>query len=110
MTAFEPEKFEDKYEHYFEELDQVYRAAFQAMNSQYDSDYVHLIDQAILSESEPIYHDGSFMVEIPHQIVDNIAADQAIDEQQLRQILSAYTDELEASLDSVFGQENQPKA
>jgi hypothetical protein len=55
MTEFDPEKFEDKYVHYFNELQRAYKNAFERMNETYDSELIHAIDQQILNESEPIY-------------------------------------------------------
>jgi len=55
MTEFDPEKFEDKYQHYFPELQRAYKRAFETMNDAYDSELVHAIDQEILAESEPFY-------------------------------------------------------
>jgi hypothetical protein len=49
MANFDPEKFEDKYEHYFPELQRAYKQAFETMNDTYDSELIHAIDQAVLS-------------------------------------------------------------
>ena len=55
MTEFDPEKFEDKYVHYFPELQRAYKNAFNRMNDEYDSELIHAIDQQVLNESEPFY-------------------------------------------------------
>jgi len=62
---FDPEKFEDKYAHYFNELQRAYKNAFNQMNDRYDSELIHGIDQTVLNESEPFYEDGEFRVELP---------------------------------------------
>ncbi|THE64373.1 hypothetical protein D8Y22_13245 [Salinadaptatus halalkaliphilus] len=55
MTEFDPEKFEDKYVHYFEELEAAYSNAYQQLHGQYDSTVLKAIDRQVLSESEPFY-------------------------------------------------------
>ena len=47
MVDFDPEKFEDKYEHYFAELQRAYKQAFEVMNDRYDSELIHAIDQQV---------------------------------------------------------------
>jgi hypothetical protein len=100
---FDPEKFEDKYEHYFPQLQQAYRQAFETMNEAYDSELVHAIDQAILAESEPFYEgEGEFRVELPDdpiQSLDGIV----VDSEKATQVLDRYVEEIEAQLASVFG-------
>jgi hypothetical protein len=72
MTDFDPEKFEDKYVHYFPELQRAYKNAFEAMSERYDSELVHAIDQQILNESEPFYDDGAFRIELPDDPADRV--------------------------------------
>jgi len=101
MTEFDPEKFEDKYEHYFPELQRAYRQAFETMNDAYNSELVHAIDQQLLAESEPFYEgDGEFRVELPdEQQVSGVV----VDEETFETVLDRYVEEIEAELQSVFG-------
>ena len=124
MADFDPEKFEDKYEHYFPELQRAYKQAFDTMNDTYDSELVHAIDQQILSESEPFYdgsaerssaadssgqgpreHDGEFRVELPENPTDRLSGVIA-DTEKVDALLDRYVDEIEAELRSVFGFES----
>ena len=101
MTEFDPEKFEDKYEHYFPELQRAYRQAFETMNDAYNSEVVHAIDQQLLAESEPFYEgDGEFRVELPE---DRELSGVIVDDETLDAVLDRYTEEIEAELQSVFG-------
>jgi len=100
---FDPEKFEDKYEHYFPQLQQAYRQAFETMNDAYDSELVHAIDQAILAESEPFYEgDGEFRVELPDDPVAKLEG-VIVDTGKAESVLDVYVDEIETQLQSVFG-------
>ena len=100
---FDPEKFEDKYEHYFPQLQQAYRQAFETMNDAYDSELVHAIDQAILAESEPFYEgDGEFRVELPDDPIANLEGVN-VDTGKAESVLDVYVDEIETQLQSVFG-------
>jgi hypothetical protein len=100
---FDPEKFEDKYEHYFPQLQQAYRQAFETMNDAYDSELVHAIDQAILAESEPFYEgEGAFRVELPDDPVTNLEG-VIVDTEKAESVLAVYVDEIESQLESVFG-------
>ena len=106
MTEFDPEKFEDKYEHYFPELQRAYRQAFEAMNNSYDSELVHAIDQQILAESEPFYEDeGQFRVELPENPAEQLSA-VVVDTERLEGVLERYVEELRTQLRSVFGFED----
>jgi hypothetical protein len=108
MTEFDPERFEDKYVHYFPELQRAYKNAFETMNEAYDSELVHAIDQQVLNESEPFYRDGEFHVELPEAPTERVTAIVA-DEEKLEATLARYVDEIEAELYAVFDLE-QPKA
>lgn len=106
MTEFDAEKFEDKYEHYFPELQRAYRQAFETMNDQYDSELVHAIDQQILAESEPFYEgEGQFRVELPDDPAEQLSA-VVVDAERLEGVLERYVEELQTQLRSVFGLEN----
>lgn len=103
MATFDPDKFEDKYKHYFPELQRAYKQAFETMNDEYDSELIHAIDQQVLAESEPFYEgDSEFRIELP---ADPTSALQGIlvDDEKFEEIMDIYLDELEAELQSVFG-------
>ena len=104
MTDFDPEKFEDKYVHYFPQLQRAYKNAFETMNNEYDSTLIHGIDQQILNESEPFYEDGDFYVELPEDPAERLTA-VVVDDEKLDAILDRYLDEIEAELHRVFGVE-----
>jgi hypothetical protein len=106
MTEFDAAKFEDKYEHYFPELQRAYRQAFDTMNNQYDSELVHAIDQQILAESEPFYEgEGQFRVELPDDPAERLSA-VVVDAERLEGVLERYVEELQTQLRAVFGFEN----
>jgi hypothetical protein len=103
MTDFDPEKFEDKYANYFNELQKAYKNAFNRLNEQYDSELVHAIDQQILNESEPFYEgDGEFRVELPENPVERVQSIVVKDE-KVEEMLEIYVEEIEAELRRVFG-------
>lgn len=105
MTDFDPEKFEDKYEHYFPELQTAYKNAFERMNDRYDSQLVHALDQEVLNESEPFYEDGEFRVELPENPSERVTS-VVVDDEKLDGILSEYAATLEDELAAVFGLDN----
>jgi hypothetical protein len=103
MADFDPERFEDKYEHYFPELQRAYKQAFETMNEAYDSELVHAIDQGILAESEPFYEgDGEFSVELPEDPAGRLSG-VLVDDEKLEAVLDRYVEEIEAELRRVFG-------
>lgn len=103
MSEFDPAKFEDKYEHYFPQLQRAYKQAFETMNEAYDSELVHAIDQQVLAESEPFYEgDGEFRIDLPAEPYDRLSGVVA-DEARFEELLDIYLDELEAELRDVFG-------
>jgi hypothetical protein len=108
MAEFDPEKFEDKYEHYFPELQKSYKRAFEYMNDRYDSELVHAIDQGVLAESEPFYEgDGRFRVELPEEPVARIAGQGVlVDEERAERAIEAYVDRLETEFRVAFGFED----
>lgn len=102
MTDFDPEKFEEKYEHYFVELQQAYKGAFDRMDRQYDSELIHAIDQHVLAESEPFYEEGEgFRIEMPDDPYARVD-DAMVDADRFEGVLLTYVDELEAELRRVF--------
>jgi len=103
MSDFDPDKFEDKYKHYFPELQRAYKQAFETMNDAYDSELIHAIDQQVLAQSEPFYEgDGEFRIEMPDDPASQLQG-VIIDEEKLDTILDRYLDEIENELRSVFG-------
>jgi hypothetical protein len=103
MSDFDPEKFEDKYKHYFPELQRAYKQAFETMNDAYDSELIHAIDQQVLAQSEPFYEgDGEFRIEMPEDPASQLQG-VIVDEEKLDAILDRYLDEIESELRSVFG-------
>ncbi|MEZ3142387.1 DUF5783 family protein [Halobaculum sp. MBLA0143] len=102
MAEFDPEKFEEKYAHYFTELQRAYKNAFESMNDQYDSELIHGIDQQILNESEPFYDEETgFRVELPDDPTERLTA-VVVDDEKLRETLDRYVDEIETHLYEVF--------
>jgi hypothetical protein len=103
MTEFDAEKFEDKYVHYFNELQRAYKNAFERMNETYDSELIHAIDQQILNESEPFYEgDGEFRIDLPDDPAERTRG-VVVDEEKLTRVLDIYVDELESEIREEFG-------
>ena len=103
MSDFDPDKFEDKYKHYFPELQRAYKQAFETMNDAYDSELIHAIDQQVLAQSEPFYEgEGEFRIEMPDNPATQLQG-VIVDEEKLDTILDRYLDEIESELRSVFG-------
>ncbi|GAB7009918.1 DUF5783 family protein [Halorubrum trueperi] len=94
---FDPEKFEDKYAHYFKELQRAYKNAFNHMNEHHDSQLIHGIDQTVLNESEPFYDDGEFRVELPENPRDRLRG-VAVDDETFEETLSEYVERIESEL------------
>jgi len=104
MSEFDPEKFEDKYEHYFPQLQKAYKQAFETMNDQYDSELIHAIDQQILAQSEPFYEgDGAFRIDLPDDPESNIEGVVLVDDEKFETIIDRYVEEIESELQAVFG-------
>ncbi len=105
MTKFDPEKFEDKYVHYFNDLQRAYKNAFNYMNERYDSELIHAIDQQILNESEPFYDgDGEFHVELPENPTGRVRG-VLVDDEKIEKTLDIYVERIESELARVFGLE-----
>jgi hypothetical protein len=102
MTEFDPEKFEDKYVHYFPELQRAYKNAFSTMNDEYDSNLIHAIDQQILNESEPVYEDGEFRIRLPEHPEERLTG-VVVEAEKLDAVLERYVEELKAEHRRVFG-------
>ncbi|WP_160135301.1 DUF5783 family protein [Halococcus salsus] len=111
MTEFSPEKFEDKYTHYFPELQTAYKNAFGTMNDAYDSQLIHAIDQQVLNESEPFYdEEGGFRVDLPENPTERVTA-VVVEDEKIDAVLEEYVERIEAELARVFGVDrDSPKA
>ncbi|QLK25314.1 DUF5783 family protein [Natrinema zhouii] len=102
MTEFDPEKFEEKYVHYFTELEEAYSNAYQQLHGQYDSEVLRAIDRQVLSESEPFYEgNGEFRVELPENPRDRVGA--VADHEQFEPVLETFVDRIEGELQRIFG-------
>ncbi len=98
MSEFDPEKFEDKYVHYFTQLQQAYKRAFEQMNERYDSTLVHAIDQQVLNESEPFFEEpDGFRVELPPEPYDRLDG-VPVARERFETVMEIYLDVLEESL------------
>lgn len=103
MAAFDPEKFEDKYVHYMDELQTAYRNAYQHFHGQYDSTLLRSIDRQVLSESEPFYEgNGEFRVELPDNPRER-AGDVPVDDETFDAVLQEFVDRIELELRRIFG-------
>ena len=96
-NEFDPERFEDKYENYFQELQRSYKNAFNHMNERHDSELIHGIDQMILNESEPFYEDGEFYVELPENPRERLQG-VLVDDETFEETLTAYVEQIELEL------------
>jgi hypothetical protein len=103
MSELTPEQFEaEKYVDYFPQLQTAYKRAFDDMNDAHDSELVHGIDQAILSESEPYYEgDGEFRLELPEDPIARLDGVLVADD-DAREVLDAYTGRICAHLRDQF--------
>ena len=105
MSEFDPEKFEDKYVHYFEELQEAYSNAYNQLHGRYDSAILKAIDRNVLSESEPFYEgDGEFRVELPDDVRARVGA--VADRDQFDTALEELVSRIEAELQRIFGFES----
>ena len=102
MTTFDPEKFDEKYVHYFEELEAAYSTAYEQLHGRYDSEVLRAIDRRIMSESEPFYDGaGEFRVELPDDPADRASA--VADHDQFDVVLEEYVERIERELRDTFG-------
>jgi hypothetical protein len=112
MAEFDPEKFEDKYVHYFRQLQRAYKNAFNTMNEAYDSTLIHAIDQQVLNESEPVYDpDAGFEIVLPESPYERLSG-VVVDRDRFEDTLEHYTEEIETELARTFGYpaNTEPKA
>jgi hypothetical protein len=102
MTEFDPERFEEKYVHYFEELERAYSEAYQELHGARDSEVLRAIDRRVLSESEPFYEgDGEFRVELPADPYER--AGLSVDEERFEAVLDEFVTAIERRLRAEFG-------
>lgn len=102
MTTFEEEKFEEKYIHYFEELEEAYSSAYQSMHGEYNSTVLKAIDRQILNESEPVYEgNGEFRIELPENPTSRIDT-VPVSEAEFEEILETFLENIESELQRVF--------
>ena len=97
MSDFDPDKFEEKYVHYFPELQRAYKQAFETMNDQYDSTLIHAIDQQVLNESEPFYADGEFSIALPDDPFSRLQG-VVVEKPQFEAVLEEYVRTIETFL------------
>ncbi len=103
MTELDVEKFEDKYVHYFTELQKAYKNAFEEMNDTYDSELVHAIDQLVLNESEPFFDEQSgFSIQLPATPFDRVRNQIIVDQEKFEHVLERYVATIEDELEDIF--------
>jgi len=102
MTEFDPEKFDEKYVYYFDELETAYSNAYEQLHGQRDSEILRAIDREILSESEPIYEgDGEFRIALPDDVGERVQS-LSNDEERFTAVLEEFTDRIEQELRRLF--------
>lgn len=106
MAEFDPEKFEEKYVHYFDELETAYSNAYDQLHGRHDSEVLRAIDRKVLSESEPIYDgNGEFRIALPDDLEERAESLPGSDE-QFHAVLEEFVDRIERELRSTFGFES----
>ena len=107
MTRFDPEQFEEKYVHYFEELEAAYSNAYNDLHGSCDSQILRGIDRQILAESEPVYEgEGQFRVVLPDDLDRRIEAIPG-EEEVVRDLLDRFTVGIEAELKRWAGNQGE---
>lgn len=102
MAEFDPETFEEeKYTEHFTELQESYKRAFDRMNDRFDSELVHAIDQQVLNESEPVYEDGEFRIELPEDPYDRLSG-VIVERERFEGVLEEYVETLRKELSATF--------
>ena len=102
MTTFDPEKFENKYVHYIDELQTAYKNAYQHFHGRYDSTLLKAIDRQVLDGSEPFYEgDGDFRVELPKNPRDRVGS-LPVDDETFDAVLQEFVDRIELELQRIF--------
>jgi len=102
MTAFDPEKFDEKYVHYMDELQTAYSNAYQHFHGRYDSALLKAIDRRVLDGSEPFYEgEGDFRVELPENPRER-AGEVPVDDERFDAVLDEFVERIEFELRRVF--------
>ena len=102
MTEFDPEKFDEKYVHYFEELETAYSNAYDQLHGRVNSEVLRAIDRQVLSESEPVYEgNGTFRVTVADDI-DERKQSLPGDEETFDTVLTEFTTQIEHELRRIF--------
>ena len=102
MTEFDPEKFDEKYVHYFEELETAYSNAYNQLHGRYDSEVLRAIDRKVLSESEPVYlGEGKFRIDLPEERVETVRAAVG-DPEQFDAVLEEFRERIADELVRIF--------
>ncbi|MFU8867860.1 DUF5783 family protein [Natronococcus sp.] len=102
MTEFDPAKFEEKYVHYFEELETAYSNAYNQLHGRYDSEILRAIDRKVLSESEPVYMgEGEFRIDLPEDRVEDVRATVG-DPEQFDAVLEEFREQIANELVRIF--------
>jgi len=102
MPQFDPEKFEEKYVYYLEELETAYRNAYNQLHGRVDSSLLKAIDRQVFNESEPFYEgDGEFRLELPANPHERAGV--GPDNEAFERVLTEYKTRVENELAAVFG-------
>ncbi|WP_394742437.1 DUF5783 family protein [Natronococcus roseus] len=102
MTEFDPEKFDEKYVHYFEELETAYSNGYNQLHGRYDSEILRAIDRKVLSESEPVYlGEGKFRIDLPEERVETVRAAVG-DPEQFDAVLEEFRERIADELVRIF--------
>ncbi len=102
MTEFDPEKFEEKYQYYFEEIERAYSDAYQQLHGECDSALLRAVDRNVLSESEPVYEgNGEFRISLPADVGER-AQSLPGDEEAFNTVVEEFTDRIERELRRTF--------
>lgn len=100
MVKFDEQRFEEKYVHYFEELETAYSNAYQQLHGQVDSTILKAIDRQVMSESEPHYvGDGEFRLDLPEDPAERVGD---VPAEEFDRLLDRYTELVEAELQTIF--------
>lgn len=102
MTTFDPDRFEEKYVHYFDEIEAAYSNAYDDMHGNVDSQILKVVDRRILAESEPEYvGEGEFTLQLPEDVDERIGALPG-DDEAIREVLNALSTRIETELAGQF--------
>ncbi len=101
MTQFDPEKFDEKYVYYLEELETAYRNAYNQLHGRVDSTLLKAVDRQVFNESEPFYEgEGKFRLALPENPYERAGV--SPDNEAFERVLTEYTERVENELAAVF--------